>query len=98
MSTLTDTLFPSTPLFRSSLILRWPPPASAATDALEGIVQSTLPAYFRSQRQIIIDTEALIAERSRLAKARFVDRSDAIGVDQRKTGRASCRERVCQYV
>lgn len=66
-----------------SLILRWPPPASAATDALEGIVQSTLPAYFRSQRQIIIDSEALIAERPQLAKARFVDRSDAIGVDQR---------------
>ncbi|MDP1698006.1 MAG: hypothetical protein Q8L45_09515 [Xanthomonadaceae bacterium] len=66
-----------------SLILRWPPPASAASDALEGIVQSTLPAYFRSQRQIIIDTEALIAERAQLSKATFVDRSDAIGVDQR---------------
>lgn len=66
-----------------SLTLRWLPPASAATDALEGIVQSTLPAYFRSQRQIIIDTEALIAERSQLANARFVERSDAIGVDQR---------------
>ncbi|PKM07427.1 MAG: hypothetical protein CVV14_08710 [Gammaproteobacteria bacterium HGW-Gammaproteobacteria-4] len=66
-----------------SLILRWPPAASAASDALEGIVQTTLPAYFRSQRQIIIDTEALIAERAQLAKAEFVDRSDAIGVDQR---------------
>ncbi len=66
-----------------SLILRWPPPASAASDVLDGIVQTTLPAYFRSQRQIIIDTEALIAERPQLAKADFVDRSDAIGVDQR---------------
>src|SRR3546814_20173639 len=47
------------------------------------MVQSTLPAYFRSQRQFIIDSEALSAERPILAKARFVDRADAIGVDQR---------------
>lgn len=66
-----------------SLILRWPPPASAASDALEGIVQSTLPAYFRSQRQIIIDAEALLAEQAALSNATFVDRADAIGVDQR---------------
>ena len=42
-----------------------------------------MPAYFRSQRQIIIDTEALIRERRRLAADAFVVKSDTIGVDQR---------------
>jgi len=42
-----------------------------------------LPAYFRSQRQIIIESEALLKERGKLARAEFVSRSDAIGVDQR---------------
>jgi hypothetical protein len=50
---------------------------------MEGIVRQTLPAYFRSQRQVIIDTEALVAERGKLPAERFASRSDAIGVDQR---------------
>lgn len=67
----------------ASFILRWPAEASTDGSAIDGIVQKTLPAYFRSQRQIIIDTEALIAERESLAEATFVDRSDRIGVDQK---------------
>jgi len=67
----------------ASFILRWPPPASSESAGLEGIAQKTLPAYFRSQRQIIIDTEALLAERAQLDEARFLARSDAIGVDQK---------------
>ena len=67
----------------SSLILRWPPSTSTETAGMEGIVKQTMPAYFRSQRQVIIDTEALVAERRRLDPGRFVNRSDAIGVDQR---------------
>lgn len=66
-----------------SLILRWPLARSGQTSALEGIVRDAMPAYFRSQRQIIIDSEALLAERGGLTPERFVDRSDAIGVDQR---------------
>lgn len=66
-----------------SFILRWPPAASAEATGLEGMVQRTLPAYFRSQRQIIIDSEALLAERAKMPVARFADRADAIGVDQR---------------
>lgn len=66
-----------------SFILRWPPAASAEATGLEGMVQRTLPAYFRSQRQIIIDSEALLAERPQMPAPRFVDRADAIGVDQR---------------
>ena len=64
-------------------ILRWPADASMASEGVEGIVQKVLPAYFRSQRQIIIDTEALIAERAALSEERFMARSDTIGVDQK---------------
>jgi hypothetical protein len=47
------------------------------------MVKTTLPAYFRSQRQIIIDAEALIPQRRKLGADEFLERSDAIGVDQR---------------
>ena len=67
----------------ASLIRRWPPESGDEPTGMEGMVRKTLPAYFRSQRQVIIDTEALIAERGKLPAARFNDRSDAIGVDQR---------------
>ena len=67
----------------ASYILRWPmPPATEAT-GMEGLVKRALPAYFRSQRQIILDAEALVAERPRLDADTFVERSDGIGVDQR---------------
>jgi hypothetical protein len=67
----------------ASLILRWPPEATGATAGMEGLVQRAMPAYFRSQRQIIIDTEALIAERAGLAEKTFERRSDELGVDQK---------------
>lgn len=67
----------------ASFILRWPPEPASDGSGVEGLVQQTLPAYFRSQRQIIIDTQALIAERGQLSADEFVDRSDAIGADQR---------------
>ena len=67
----------------SSLILRLPTEADVQEAELEGMVKRTLPAYFRSQRQIIIDAEALLAQRSRLSGDEFTRRSDAIGVDQR---------------
>ncbi|NCT68764.1 MAG: DUF4175 domain-containing protein [Rhodanobacteraceae bacterium] len=67
----------------ASFILRWPAEPSSDSAGLEGIVQKTLPAYFRSQRQIIIDSEALLTERATLDEAKFLARSDAIGVDQK---------------
>ncbi|GAB3044024.1 hypothetical protein [Stenotrophomonas tumulicola] len=67
----------------SSLILRLPSEADVQEAELEGMVKRTLPAYFRSQRQIIIDAEALIAQRGKLSPEEFTRRSDAIGVDQR---------------
>ena len=41
-----------------------------------------VPPYFRSQRQLIIDTEKLIADRSTLTEAEFRERSNELGIDQ----------------
>jgi hypothetical protein len=82
--TLRDNRVPQPNVARSpSLILRWPAAAAGETSGMDGLVERTLPAYFRSQRQIIIDTEALVALRPRPARDDFVDRSDRIGVDQK---------------
>ncbi|MFC4728030.1 DUF4175 family protein [Coralloluteibacterium thermophilus] len=79
-----DTRTPERQTTRSAaVVLRWPPPQGGDATGFDGLVQRTLPAYFRSQRQIIIDTEALRAERMRMPNDEFVTRSDAIGVDQR---------------
>ncbi len=67
----------------ASYILRWPPEMASESEGIDGIVQKVLPAYFRSQRQIIIDTEALVDERSQLTDDPFLARSDTIGVDQK---------------
>ena len=67
----------------TSLILRLPSEEQVLGEAMEGMVKKTLPAYFRSQRQIIIDAEALIKARPTLSTEEFIKRSDAIGVDQR---------------
>lgn len=42
-----------------------------------------MPEYFRSQRQIIIDTEKLIAKRKKLAQKEFASVSNEIGFDQK---------------
>ncbi|GHA65564.1 DUF4175 family protein [Pontibacter akesuensis] len=42
-----------------------------------------VPEYFRSQRQIIIDTEKLIKEQKSISQAEFQERSNNIGVDQK---------------
>ena len=67
----------------ASLILRWPPERSMESAGMEGGVQRAMPAYFRSQRQLIIDTEALIGERASVDAGRFEGRSDELGVNQR---------------
>ncbi|WP_026629885.1 hypothetical protein [Dyadobacter alkalitolerans] len=42
-----------------------------------------MPEYFRSQRQIIIDTEKLIAKRKKLPSKEFASVSNEIGFDQK---------------
>lgn len=50
---------------------------------LATIAVNVMPAYFRSQRQIIIDTEKLIAQRKKLKKTEFNATSNEIGFDQK---------------
>ena len=66
----------------ASVILRWPPDTIGMATGLDGLAQQVLPAYFRSQRQIIIDAEALIRDKRKFSADVFAKRSDAIGVDQ----------------
>jgi hypothetical protein len=42
-----------------------------------------VPEYFRSQRQIIIDTEKLVAEQATLSAAEFRRRAEDLGIDQK---------------
>lgn len=67
----------------SSFILRWPPQDIVQATGIEGMMQKAIPAYFRSQRQIIIDTEKLLADKNKLSTEKFAIQSDTIGVDQR---------------
>ena len=63
-------------------LVQWQDTA-AATSALDmGMGVNTAPAYFRSERQIIIDTEKLLAEKKKLTPAEFTNRANALGFDQ----------------
>jgi hypothetical protein len=64
-----------------SVILRWPA-AMGLADGLDGMAKQVMPVYFRSQRQIIIDAEALIAQRAKISPDAFLDRSNGLGADQ----------------
>lgn len=82
--TVADKCEPTPNLSRSaSFILRWPPETDEQSVGMEGLVGRTLPAYFRSQRQIIIDTEALLARQPELAADTYTKRANAIGDDQK---------------
>lgn len=48
----------------------------------QGLAVDRMPDYFRSQRQIIIDTERLLADRGNIDEVAFNDRSQNIGLDQ----------------
>jgi hypothetical protein len=50
--------------------------------ARSGLGVNPLPEYFRSQRQIIIDTEKLIKEKNQISAADFKNRSNNLGLDQ----------------
>ncbi len=49
----------------------------------EGLGVDLMPEYFRSQRQIIIDTEKLLKEKKRLAFQQFKSTSNELGYDQK---------------
>ncbi|GAA4002926.1 DUF4175 family protein [Hymenobacter fastidiosus] len=53
----------------------------SGTDMAMGV--NVMPAYFRSQRQVIMDTEKLLAGRRQLTPTLFADRANALGHDQK---------------
>lgn len=57
------------------------------------MAMNILPEYFRSQRQIIIDTEKLIAKRNKINQQDFNSTSNEIGFDQK-----ALRLRYGQYL
>jgi hypothetical protein len=82
--TVADTRSPEPQVVRGpGVILRYPSPKAAEAEGLDLMAKQQMPAYFRSQRQVIIDTEALIRQRRSLSADEFLLRSDTIGVDQR---------------
>lgn len=58
---------------------------TAALLSMDGIVNGSnlKPEYFRSQRQIIMDTEKLLKGRDSLSKEKFNNTSNDIGADQK---------------
>lgn len=60
---------------------------------LATMAMNIMPEYFRSQRQIIIDTEKLIAKRKKLQTKEFNSTSNEIGFDQK-----ALRLRYGQYL
>lgn len=82
--TVADTRSPGPQVVRGpGVILRYPAPRPPEAEGLDLMAKQQMPAYFRSQRQVIIDTEALIKQRKTLSADEFLLRSDTIGVDQR---------------
>ncbi len=57
--------------------------AAAETDFSMALPVAAQPDYFRSQRQIIIDTEKLLREKASLSEKEFNTRSENIGIDQK---------------
>ena len=63
-------------------LVQWQDTAVADSAPDLGMGVKVAPAYFRSQRQIIIDTDKLLAEKPRLDAATFAARANALGFDQ----------------
>ena len=76
----------------SSIIIRWLDNKVVET-AAEGIQIRFVPEYFRSQRQIIIETEQLIADKADLNKGSFDDKSRDLGHSQ-----SDLKEKYGQYL
>lgn len=57
--------------------------ANQVAVADEGLGVDLMPEYFRSQRQIIIDSEKLLGEKKKIDKKDFNARSNELGYDQK---------------
>lgn len=76
----------------STTIVRWLEEETAGV-AAEGLAIDFIPEFFKSQRQIIIDTEQLLEDENLLEVQQFKDNSYAIGVAQ-----AQLKEKYGQYL
>ncbi|MFT5759130.1 MAG: hypothetical protein ACI9LM_003884 [Alteromonadaceae bacterium] len=59
----------------------------------DGILIDFMPEYFKSQRQIIIETIELIADKKELSKAHFAETSELLGIAQ-----SDLKEKYGQYL
>ncbi|AYA38125.1 hypothetical protein D3Y59_14405 [Hymenobacter oligotrophus] len=64
-------------------LVQWEDTAATSGPAAISLGVNQMPAYFRSQRQIIIDTEKLIALRRKLPAAELQSRANNLGDDQK---------------
>lgn len=76
----------------ATVIVRWLDEVEREI-AAEGIVSNFVPEYFKSQRQIIIETEQLIADKPVLEKQVFADTSYSLGYAQN-----DLKQRYGQYL
>ncbi|MFK8053169.1 MAG: DUF4175 family protein [Woeseiaceae bacterium] len=69
---------------RSQTIIVRPPAVETAADlVIDNPIIQVMPEYFRSQRQIIIDSEALLANREQISEAEFSQRAQSLAIDQK---------------
>src|SRR3546814_11691723 len=100
-STRTDTLFPYTTLFRSHLLLVGyiDDDERLSNQHLDGVTvwHSSILDRILEERRV---DEVILAIPSalRVRRREIVTALQARNIHVRKIGRASCRERVCQYV
>ncbi|QNE41454.1 DUF4175 domain-containing protein [Hymenobacter sp. NBH84] len=64
-------------------LVQWEDTTIDASGADISLGVNVVPAYFRSQRQVIIDTEKLLLERKGLDQSTFASRANDIGHDQK---------------
>src|SRR3546814_15983700 len=97
-STRTDTLFPHSPLFRSAdeALAREPRAVEVVAGAVEAdhqaVADQQVIAHAREVRDVL---DARLALRGRFPSAG--GKAERGGKGKAEIGRASCRERVCQY-
>ena len=65
-----------------SYLVQWQDTAVTDSPADMGMGIKVAPAYFRSQRQVIIDTEKLLADKGKIDAATFASRANDLGFDQ----------------
>jgi hypothetical protein len=73
-------------------IVRWLEEEQSGISA-DGILIDFMPEYFKSQRQIIIETIELIEDRPDLGRAKFNEKSELLGVAQ-----SALKEKYGQYL